>query len=311
MRDDRAAKRTVRKRWVDEVKKYPEANGPVYLTLPGAEGKDIDLLIEEGVIQLTDTGAIAEADIRKVVAVESNSEAVLSLQRKFVGLRIHESPIQNIISGVGPYAWPNAEISRDLCAKVVNIDLDKALKAETNGSVRFPIIDVIQKISQLHSMRPDRSPPEPWSLCLTVNSSVNWPPEAVTYFFRFLGENCEHVGFERKAREILGDAMVHELKAHPDEMRFEHISINHRRALLCIFLPKLILSKINDHGWSATQCTAWSYGDGTDAAMTTVMLSFGLSQYETPAQRYQANLSKIFDELGHIDEDGTVTPLVA
>lgn len=312
LRSDRAAKRTVRMLWVDEVKKYPSNNAPMYLTLPGADGKDIELLIEEGIIARTDTGAIAENDRRKVIAVESNSEAVLSLQRKFVGLKIHDAPIQSIMGGAGPYTWPNSDVADDFRAKVINIDLDKALKAEHNGAVTFPIINIIQKISQLHCHRSGRNTPEDWSLCLTVNSTITWPTEAVTYFFSFLGENCtHHANFNAAARATFGDELIERLINDPLQMSFDDLSPNQKRALLCVFLPKLIMAKINDHGWSTANCRALCYGEPGEAPMTTITLSFSASNHATPGQRYEANICKIFEGLGYINGEGRLVELVA
>ena len=86
MNQERAEKLAIRALWLEEVKsiaeQYPDSEVPWYLTLSGAEGRDIKLLIDEGLISLTEVGSIVEKDQHKVVAVENNNESVLQLQKK-------------------------------------------------------------------------------------------------------------------------------------------------------------------------------------------------------------------------------------
>jgi len=276
--------------------------------LPGAEGKDIELLISEGVVATTATGAIAASDIGKVVAVESNSEAVLALQRKFPGLRIHDSPLENIMSGGGSFSWPRSDIQKDMRAKVVNIDLDKSLRVECNGDVSFPLIRIIKKISQLHHERPDGEQAQPWSLCVTVNSTVNWPKAAIQFFFRFLADNClHHPTFKDSAVNVLGEALVDRIVAKHATMTFTDLNAKLQKRLLCIFLPKLILSELNDHHWEAQQCFSLSYGGNNGhAAMTTVTLRFNVSDAAVPSHRYSSNILRIFPGLGCVEDDGQI-----
>lgn len=303
---DRPAKRTVRRLWLDEVNQYTANEGPLYLTLPGAEGKDIELLIEAGIVSTTDTGAISAADIGKIVAVESNSEAVLSLQRKYPGLRIHDSPLENVMNGAGPFAWPPRNVQEDMRARVINIDLDKSLKAEFNGNVSFPLIRIIKKISQLHRERPNGDPPQPWSLCITINSTTNWPDAAINFFFRFLAENCEsHPAFREGAIAALGNALVDRIMTDHTTLTLRALERDQQERLLCIFLPKLILSELNDHHWDAQRCYSLGYGgNGDQAAMTTVTLRLDVSNVAVPSQRYASNILRIFPGLGRIDDDG-------
>lgn len=305
---DRPAKRAIRQLWLREVRRHPANGNPIYLTLPGTEGKDIDLLINEGVIATTETGAIAAEDIGKVVAVESNSEAVLSLQRKYPGLRIHNNTLESLMNGGGPYAWPNKNISRDMRAKVVNIDLDKSLRAECGEEVSFPLIKIIKKISQLHRERPNAEPAEPWSLCVTVNSTIEWPEPAVRFFFRFLANNCsEHQTFKESAAATLGDNLVNRIIAEYQSLTFNHIDPDDRAKLLCIFLPKLIMCEINDHHWEAIDCSTLSYGGNEGhAAMTTITIAFRVSNAPIPSQRYASNICNIFPGLGRVLDNGTI-----
>ena len=74
MQSQRPAKDAVRELWADIVVRRQEERRekvPLYLTLAGAEGYDIELLIKKGVIEQTKTGAIVDAEDLTVVAVES------------------------------------------------------------------------------------------------------------------------------------------------------------------------------------------------------------------------------------------------
>ena len=76
MADDRPAKQTIRRDlWLDVIKRRAQSkpdNVYLYATLAGAEGLDIALLIEEGLIDVTETGAIKEASLTVAVAIGSN-----------------------------------------------------------------------------------------------------------------------------------------------------------------------------------------------------------------------------------------------
>src|SRR5690242_12319854 len=92
MAADRPAKKTIRAKWIDKVQeKEPDLqidNSPLYLTMPGAEGKEIDLLIRRGVLRRNDTGSIAAEDGLKVVAIEYDDDAQLALRKKYPGLSV-------------------------------------------------------------------------------------------------------------------------------------------------------------------------------------------------------------------------------
>ena len=309
---DRPAKRTVRNLWLKEVNKYPgDETHPLYLTLPGAEGKDIQLLIDNGIVSRTETGAISAEDQKKIVAIESNSEAVLSLQRKFPGLKIRESAIEGHIGGDGLYNWPNNEIRNDFCARVVNIDLDKPLKASVNGEgVQFPLIKLIKKISQLHH-EPPVGAAKNWSLCVTVNSTTQWGKDVSKFFLKYLAINCDqHPTFKQDMTKTFGQQFVDDLQADNVEPDLNNLSHGTKEKLLCIFLPKIIIDKINDHNWLVEECTSLHYG-GTDghAAMSTLTISLCRAQgaATNPAKRYETNLGKVIANLGAVDINGTLT----
>ena len=187
MNEERAEKLTIRSLWLEEVKsiakQYPDSEVPWYLTLSGAEGRDIKLLIDEGLISLTEVGSIDEKDRHKVVAVENNNAAILQLQKKFVGLRIKEAPFQSLIRGDGIFSWPEGKDEKYCRAHIVNLDLNNPLKGiPDNGSVKFPILAWIRKLCEIHA----KSPRNDWTLCLTLHGEVVWPKEVNWWMKQFL-----------------------------------------------------------------------------------------------------------------------------
>jgi hypothetical protein len=96
MAADRPEKATVRGLWVDEVQRVAdgEHDVPLYLTMPGARGGDIQALIDAGVIDRTETTAIADPGRIRLVAVESSPQAVVELQSHFPGLKILQEPMR-------------------------------------------------------------------------------------------------------------------------------------------------------------------------------------------------------------------------
>ena len=72
--------------WVDEIAEEHASGGdasvPLYLTLPGARGGDIAALVERGILELADNGAIKEPERLSVVAIENSPLAVVELQKR-------------------------------------------------------------------------------------------------------------------------------------------------------------------------------------------------------------------------------------
>src|SRR3569832_2316096 len=173
---DRPDKQRIRSLWLKEVMSASCAaetdEVPLYLSLPGALGKDIELLVEAGVVTLADNRAIAAGDEWKVVAVESSSSAVLELKKRFSGLRVLNQNIQGILRSTGPLTWPRGDHVRYCRAHVVNLDLNASLQAERDelGHYVFPTVQLIANLARLHVEPPALD----WVLCLTVAAQINW-----------------------------------------------------------------------------------------------------------------------------------------
>lgn len=100
---NRAEKITIRRLWLHEIRasaeNHPGDEVPMYLTLPGAEGRDIQLLVDQGLLRLNEAEVrgIIEEDKGKVVAVEANSQAIIALQKRYPNLKILRLPVKDLI----------------------------------------------------------------------------------------------------------------------------------------------------------------------------------------------------------------------
>src|SRR5262245_5935547 len=134
MAADRSEKRTIRTYWINAVSSYRNrrsaAGEPLYLTLSGAEGTDIERLAEAGIIERTETGSIAPESFGCVVAVESSIAAFAKLQRKFAGLEVIRASIRDLLQGDGLLRYPQGRQLNYCRARVINLDLDQVLKPE-------------------------------------------------------------------------------------------------------------------------------------------------------------------------------------
>src|SRR5205814_1410806 len=149
---------------------------PLYLTLCGGEGLEIEELIRRGVIRRTPAGNIDDEDGSKVVAVEADFRAELRLHQKFAGLSVRRQRIEDLLESTSLERWPSAEDESICRALVVNLDFNGLLDCQfENGNLTFPILQLIYKLAELHAKVPIITD---WVLCLTLNSGIKWDPKA-------------------------------------------------------------------------------------------------------------------------------------
>ena len=314
MNEDRAEKLTIRSLWLEEVKsvaeQYPDSDVPWYLTLSGAEGRDIELLIDQKLISLTEVGSIKEKDQHKVVAVENNNESVLQLQRKFVGLRIREAPFQSIVRGEDMFNWPRDEDEKYCRAHIVNLDLNSPLKGmPENGGVKFPVLAWIRKLCQLHT----RSPRNDWTLCLTLHGEVVWPEEVKEevnrWMKKFLLENLSREPvFARSCKEFFKDALYEQI-SDCNELDFTVLDRQDQQKVIMVMVPKIIADLVHSQGWSVSTERNLRYGgDGEHAPMVTWIVKFTWrgEATATPDARYKSALRDIFSGAGIVTESGKI-----
>lgn len=314
MNQERAEKLTIRSLWLEEVKsiaeQYPDSEVPWYLTLSGAEGRDIELLIEKGLISLTEVGSIDEKDQHKVVAVENSNKAVLQLQKKFVGLKIKEVQFRDLIRGEGMLRWPQGEDEKYCRAHIVNLDLNSSLKGiSDNGDVKFPILDWIRKLCQLHI----ESPRNDWTLCLTLHGKVAWrkkvKEEVNRWMRQFLLENLRREpDFARSCKEFFEEALYKQI-SDCNELDFTALDRQDQQKVIMVMVPKIIAELVHSQGWSVSTERNLRYGgEGKHAPMVTWIVKFTWrgEATATPDARYKSALRDIFSGAGVVTERGKI-----
>jgi hypothetical protein len=310
MEEDRPEKRAVRELWTDLVTEVDSLGGPVpppvYLTLSGASGKDIEILVARGLVHRTETGAIDAQDQHKFVAVESNSNAVLALQKKFPGLKILEVPFANLVRSASPTAWPDKQDKEFCRARVINLDLNDILgSADQEGQIVFPLLSLVRKLGQLHGLPPRLD----WHLCLTLHGEIHWSEEVGLAMQEFLTENFDREPeFAAAAHELLGDTLFAQVTSRSlKDLRA--LKVSDQQKVLMVLVPKKIQQLVLDQGWRLVTPRNLRYGGtGGRAPMVTWILRFVWDSRTsgTPSAVYCDGLRGVLANVGQIAADGTV-----
>lgn len=305
MSEDRPAKAYVRAFWIEAVARAGhDGPEPTYMTLCGSAGPEIQLLIDAGVINTTETGAVSAEDGARVIAVESSPDAVLELQKRFPGLKILDHSIHDVISSASPTSWPTGDKRRFCRAKIINLDFDKSLSAETvAGQVVFKDLDVVAKLAQLHGI----DEPLDWHLFITYNASIAWSAPVKSAVLAFLRENFVlEPNFRQECEELMGQSLV--AMIDNDEVTgIDGISRSEAQALLMAFVPKKIAQLVHNKGWLVRTDRNLRYGGvGTAAPMVTFALSFAWDTRSTatPLAVYRDSVKGVFANVGAITDEG-------
>ena len=309
MEEDRPEKRVIRNLWLDQVKdiaqENPSSDEPLYLTLPGAEGLDIQLLIENKLISLTEVRSIAEADQGKIVAVESNNQAVLSLQKKFVGLKIKEVDFRSFIHSEGIFSWPEGEDERYCRARVVNLDLNSPLKAEiVEQKIVFPVLEWIGKLCHIHAKPPRLN----WTLCLTLHGEVTWSKDVDQFTQKFLRDNLgREPDFDERCRNFFG-ADLYTKATGAECLHFDQLPREDQQKVIMVLVPKLIAGHVHNAGWRVKTEVNLRYGGGEHAPMVTWIFKFEWEQsaQAEPNDTYREALREIFTGEGAVTNKGEI-----
>lgn len=310
MASERPEKEVVRQLWLETAvtyaEAYPDDRYPLYLTLSGAAGKDVAMLIANGLVPLAETGAIASRAKHRIIAVEANIQAVVALSERFPGLKIFQHPFQNLVRSESATRWPDGQDEEFCRARVVNLDLNQTLVAEeVAGQLRFPVLLWIQKLSQLHAEQRVE-----WSLCLTLHGEINWLPEVCVAVQRFLCENFARESAFRTACEThfgpdLFDAVNSDIPCS-----FSGRSLIEQQHVLMAFVPKKIAQLVCPQGWLVQTRYNLRYG-GTEgrAPMVTWIIEFAweIRIASTPDAVYRESLASVLSGVGRIAEDGSLS----
>lgn len=312
MGQERPEKITIRNLWLDLVKsiaeKIPNPEYPWYLTLSGELGLDIQSIIDEGLIKLTETNSISEEDQKKLVAVERSNRAVLSLQKTFVGLRIKEYDFRDLVRGEGILSWPEGDDRKVCRAHIVNLDLNEPLVAKIEeGNIIFPVIVWIKKLCHIHADQKLQN----WRLCLTLNGSIDWDEPINQWINDFIHNN---IGMDSNFAELCETFLgkeIYSLFSEKEPPNFSNWDRNDKQKLLMVVVPKMISRENYNDGWEINTLNNYFYGEEPNAPMVTWILDFNLQPDNTsrPNILYQNSIRRIFDQVGFINTDGDIENL--
>jgi hypothetical protein len=311
MAEERPEKQVVRALWVNKVKavarQHPDSEVPWYLTLSGGEGFDIELIISEGLISLTEVNSIVEKDQRKIVAVERNNRAVVNLQRKFIGLWIKQVDFGNLIRGERQFRWPEGEDIKVCRARVVNLDINSPLRARRDdGQIVFPVLEWIRKLCQIHA----RPPSTDWTLCLTLHGELMWPEGVNQYTRDFLSENLQREPlFAESCREFFGENLF-DLVTRDDSPDFTGWDRADQQKLIMVMVPKIISRLVHNDGWRVQTEYNLRYGEMEEdqAPMVAWIIEFTWDENATatPDTLYRAALCDILSGAGEVTVNGEI-----
>jgi hypothetical protein len=320
MFQQRPAKQTVRKLWLEKIlERRAQYNGdvPVYLTLAGAEGYDIEMLIAADVLQVTDTGAIVDPEALLVVAVESNSDASSELQRKFSGLEVVQDRLENLFHGNSVIRFPNGRHLNFARSLVVNLDLDEPLHIVCEADVfDVSVIGLLTKVAQVHLHQPSSGG---WTLLLTLHGEIIVSEECLEAVGGFLADTLEanfsvSADFQVRFAEITGDrapgaAYFSSLCTRRGESS-DPSTAEQRQRLLTVLVPKLVVDTVVGLGWSVELARSAIYGGTNEAPMIMWIFDFSpATGFATTVTRTISALKTVGREAARIHEDGKLVPL--
>jgi hypothetical protein len=319
MADERPEKDAMRALWAKRVGEAasenpidPDAPPPLYLSLCGAKGLDIIKLVEHGIVARTETGAIAEADLGKIVAIESDPDAALELRETFSGLEVFDRKVEDLLSMPSDMAWPDKKLRRVLRSRVVNLDLNAALAARIKqNQLQFPVVKMIERFSILHAQDPQVD----WSLCLTLHADLALDAGALKRISSFLAENFKKEEVYAAASSgLLGDELYEKLSQGDcaDKVVDELEAVDVQNLLMAL-IPKRIISDTHRHGWKVTTRRNLRYGAAPAAPMVSWILDFEWDPRgsSAPQALYSESLEGAVAGVEEIDSQGNVVDLAA
>ena len=313
MATDRPAKRVIRTWWIEAVEsriKVALANGDLpYLTLPGALGLDIQLLIDKGLLPTTEAGQIDTTQPLVVVAFENSSLAVADLRAMYPGLKVREQNLLDLVAGEAPDSFStSAEHKGFARATVVNLDFTKPWPISELGATA--LVTVVTKFAAVHEPRKKAKVNKAavnWTLCLTLNARILGSSDARIAELDFI---ADQVANEPLLKEILNTYLADDIDAiRRDPMILELPGSHLAQRVLSLLIPLRIIHAVVPRGWLVRTIHAARYGGGDAACMVSFIFDFEFSKKATfqPTAALQECHQKLAYAFEKIEDDGTLT----
>lgn len=271
----RVPKDVVRSIWMEAVAHHaaltPDLSQTLYLTLPGAEGIEIELLKNAGLIKTTETGAIAAKYAHRIVGIENSSTALMQIARKYPGFKVIRGTVDSYLRGTTLTKYPDGESEAVTRARVVNLDLNETWRAveRQNEEWLIPVQRWIQKFSLVHA----KAPKIPWTLLLTLHGECPWENHAAQMREAFL-ESVDRIdGGQQRVAEWLGHELFNRITAE-GFTEFHLLSRIDQQIVLMWLVPILIAGTCIADGWDIHVANCLRYGTLPNAPMVTWRIDF-------------------------------------
>jgi hypothetical protein len=229
------------------------------------------LLIDDGLISLTEAGAIETRDSKKIVAVESSMPACGRLKARFPGLQVREMNVKSMLAGDASHSFPDKETKKLCRAVVVNLDYNGPWQANDDALV------AIDKFVRLHEGSPDW-PPIEWTLCLTFRARLAGDTEDKISQVKFINDQIADIpDLISWVSDQIGPH-IGLTQSKPETVDSWHDSILQR--FLCILVPLKVVHLGCARGWRVNCVRSALYGgplsepDASKAAMVTFVIDF-------------------------------------
>lgn len=311
----RADKATVRGLWRDKVAAALAAAGhdesvPVYSTLPGKYALDLEELHRSGIIGRLSNGAIDTDDAWKVAAIESNSDAFMTVREAWPGLDIRRADIKSVLASDAPTRWPEGPQKRYCRGRVINLDYNGAFAVqEVSGAIEYPQVRLVEKLAQLHKVKPELD----WTLCLTLAADIQWLDAGCSAVKSFLRENCdENSDFAEECRRILGPPLFKRLMTAGPASWMRALTASETQRMLMALVPKRILHDTYLQRWAVSVDYCLCYGGRADAkAMVSFIVDFKREPRvaATPRAVYNECLGEVLRKAALINESGQIVEI--
>src|ERR1039458_8931042 len=298
MAEGRSAKATMRQLWISRIaaedRVFRDASRPLYLTLCGPAGTEIDLLVQGGVLRRTEVGSVSPEDLRKIVAVEASPGAEVALRQRFPGLTVCRGSVESLVRGGHERAWPNGVHETYCRARLINLDLNQPLEACFEaGQIQFPVVDWIVKLADVHAV----DVPGDWVLFLTLHGQVTWDAELTHGIEEVLSENFRREpNFAEGAKDVLGGRLYGAIQGG-DALNWSEVPWEEHQRLLMVLVPKALAQRVHNRGWRVATVHNYRYGGtGGHAPMVawTLELHWDARATRTPEALYRESLQQIF-----------------
>jgi hypothetical protein len=307
MAEVRPAKLVVRRKWIRVCRDWRSrsTHEPLYVTLPGSDGHDIEMLIAEGLLPVLENDAIDDKAAGLVVAVEKDVRAAGALRARFPGLKVVPRDITTELRIQRPISDLSREVKQYGRGLVINLDFTAPLTVSDDE--KYPLLELVGRLGDLH-----RYPTvQDWTLLLTLNAGTQvWPVAACIRHARTLQEMIRDSSaleswWQKYGRELSPVVAGTEL--------YRVWTVEQQQYLVLALVPLLLLGRLTATHWNPTVRWAAAYGerDRHQAPMVTwiIDVTYDPQACAEPIGQRREFVEPLSRVVGKLDGNGTWLPL--